>query len=331
MELQIGELFMLGFRGPQVPGWMRDFAGEFGLGGVILFDYDCIDRTFERNIFDPAQVKELCEEIHSLPSRPLIFIDQEGGRVRRLKEERGFVPLPSAREFGRLTAAQRLDVLRPSYAQMREVGIDVNLSPVVDLDINPNSPDVGSIQRSYSADPEVVEQCVSALADVARSVGLKLCLKHFPGTGGAKVNPHDHVMDLSDCLTDVQVAVFKTLLSQVPMVLCSHGVVNQWEKNTPVCLSNVAVSKLRNWAPEAYILTDDLQMQGLQKLMPTGDACVRAVRAGADLILIGNNLKDEQQDAAGFARGLLSACEKDPTLRAHAEASIRRTRKLKSV
>jgi beta-N-acetylhexosaminidase len=330
MELPTGELFMLGFRGPRIPPWMHRFAEELGLGGVILFDYDAIDKKYERNIFSRAQVKELCEEIHSLPSRPMIFIDQEGGKVRRLKEQYGFAPLPSARALGRLTAAERLRFVRESYAEMRDVGIDVNLSPVVDLDINPNSPDVGSVQRSYSAEPEVVEDCVSLLAEFARSVNLKLCLKHFPGTGGAKVNPHDHVMDLSDCLTDTQVNVFRRLLTSVPMVLFSHGIVDQWEKSTPVCLSTVAVSKVRAWKPNVYILTDDLQMQGVQKLMRTGEACQKALQAGADLIILSNNMKDEQQQVADYARDLRLACGKDSLLRAHAEASIERTKQLKA-
>ena len=322
---------MLGFRSPKVPQWLRDFARDFGLGGVLLFDYDCIDRKFERNIFSPTQLEELCREIHALDSRPLIFVDQEGGKVRRLKEERGFAPLPSARAFGRMNSEERLAALRPSYAEMRALGLDGVLAPVVDLDVNPDSPDVGSPGRSYSADAAVVEECAKTVAEVAGSVGLKLCLKHFPGTGGAKVNPHDHVMDLSDCVTDAQVRVFKTLLARVPMVLFSHGLVNQWEKSTPVCLSPVAVGKARDFAPEAHILTDDLQMQGLQKLMSTGEACRRAVRAGADLIIIGNNLRDEQGQASGFARGLLAACAEDPLMRRHAEASIRRMQRLKAV
>jgi beta-N-acetylhexosaminidase len=330
LELQIGELFMLGFRGRRIPQWVHNFAQEFGLGGVILFDYDFIDKKYERNIFNRAQVKQLCEEIHSLPSHPMIFIDQEGGKVRRLKEQYGFVPLPSAREFGRLTTSERLRFLRESYTQMHDVGIDVNLSPVVDLDINPDSPDVGSAERSYSAEPTVVEECVNLLVEVGGSVNLKLCLKHFPGTGGAKVNPHDHVMDLSDCLTNTQVNVFRTLLARVPMVLFSHGIVTQWEKGTPVCLSSSAVSKVRGWESNVYILTDDLQMQGIQQLMSTGEACQKAVRAGADLIIISNNMKDEQRQMPGFARDLRSACAKDTFMRAHAEASINRTRKLKA-
>jgi beta-N-acetylhexosaminidase len=329
MALPIGELFLLGFRGAQIPAWLRGFARDFGLGGVILFDYDCLDKKYERNIFDPAQVKALCAELHALPTHPLIFIDQEGGKVRRLKEERGYAPLPSARALGRMSAAERLAAVRPAYRELRALGLDVNLAPVVDLDINPDSPDIGSAQRSFSADPAIVEACAATLAEVARSVGLHLCLKHFPGTGGAKVNPHDHLMDLSDCLTEPQVAIFDRLIARIPMVLFSHGVVNQWERDTPVCLSSVAVAKLRAVAPQATILTDDLQMQGVQKLMSTGQACRRALRAGADFLLIGNNMLDEQEQAAGFARDLRELCETDAVMRIHAEESIDRIRGLK--
>src|SRR5215831_17105182 len=114
MELQIGELFMLGFRGPQIPGWMHDFAHEFGLGGVILFDYDCIDKQYERNIFNRPQVTQLCEQIHSLPSHPMTFIDQEGGKVRAVRfrsaTERSSVR--SANQFGTVTVSAR--VLHPN-------------------------------------------------------------------------------------------------------------------------------------------------------------------------------------------------------------------------
>src|SRR5262245_37046767 len=182
MALQIGELFMLGFRGPQMPAWMHDFAHESGLCGAIRFDYDCTDKKYERHTSNRPHATRLCEQIHSLPSHPMTFIDQEGGKVRRLKEQCGVVPLPSARQFGRLTNSDRIRFLRASYTQMREVGIDVNLSPVVDLDINPDSPDVGSTERSYSADPKVVEECVNLMVEVGCSVSLRLFLNHFPGT-----------------------------------------------------------------------------------------------------------------------------------------------------
>ena len=97
--MSIGELFILGFFGEAVPDWLRDFAARFGLGGVILFDYSVRARQHDKNIESPEQVRALCAEIARLPSAPLVFIDQEGGLVRRLKDTRGFAPLPSAKEF----------------------------------------------------------------------------------------------------------------------------------------------------------------------------------------------------------------------------------------
>ena len=98
----IGELFILGFFGKTVPAWLKEFAGRYGLGGVILFDYSCQTQKYDNNIDSPEQVQRLCAEIAALPSAPMVFIDQEGGLVRRLKESRGFAPLPSAKEFNHL-------------------------------------------------------------------------------------------------------------------------------------------------------------------------------------------------------------------------------------
>jgi beta-N-acetylhexosaminidase len=106
--MRVGELFILGFFGKVVPAWLREFAGRYGLGGVILFDYSCQTRQYDNNIDVPEQVRRLCGEISALPSQPMVFIDQEGGLVRRLKEGRGFRPLPSAKEFNALPPADRL-------------------------------------------------------------------------------------------------------------------------------------------------------------------------------------------------------------------------------
>src|SRR5688572_3075059 len=99
---KVGELFMLGFVGPTLPSWLRDFEARFGLGGVILFDYDYQAKTYENNVRSVEQVRELNAQIAALPSRPLVFVDQEGGKVRRLKDKLGFAPLPSQKELAKL-------------------------------------------------------------------------------------------------------------------------------------------------------------------------------------------------------------------------------------
>src|ERR1051325_1994872 len=113
--MQIGELFILGFHGKTVPDWLKAFAARFGLGGVILFDYSVRTRQYDNNIESPEQVRALCAEIAQLPSAPLVFIDQEGGLVRRLKEARGFAPLPSAKEFNHLAPDRKSTRLNSSH------------------------------------------------------------------------------------------------------------------------------------------------------------------------------------------------------------------------
>jgi beta-glucosidase-like glycosyl hydrolase len=90
--MSVGELFILGFFGKAIPTWLRQFAARYGLGGVILFDYSCQTRRYDNNIESPEQLRGLCQEISALPSGPMVFIDQEGGMVRRLKESSGFAP-----------------------------------------------------------------------------------------------------------------------------------------------------------------------------------------------------------------------------------------------
>src|SRR5437660_8496894 len=95
LPMSIGELFILGFFGKTIPAWLKEFAGRHSLGGVILFDYSCQTKEYDNNIDSPEQLRGLCAEISRLPSNPMVFIDQEGGLVRRLKDARGFKPLPS--------------------------------------------------------------------------------------------------------------------------------------------------------------------------------------------------------------------------------------------
>src|SRR4029450_1251575 len=100
------------------PVWLREFAARFGLGGVILFDYSVRTRQYDNNIDSPEQARALCAEIASLPSSPLVFIDQEGGLVRRLKDTRGFAPLPSAKDFNLLPLQEKRGILAPSLHEL---------------------------------------------------------------------------------------------------------------------------------------------------------------------------------------------------------------------
>ncbi|WP_426438788.1 glycoside hydrolase family 3 N-terminal domain-containing protein [Bradyrhizobium genosp. P] len=333
MPMSVGELFILGFYGKVIPPWLNDFAARFGLGGVILFDYSCQFRQYDNNIASPAQVQALCTEIAALPSNPMVFIDQEGGLVRRLKEGLGFAPLPSAKEFNLLATAEKRAILAASYGELRRLGIRYNFAPVIDVDYNADNPNIGRINRSYSADISAVEANVRLVDAAARQARIGLCLKHFPGIGGASVDSHLEFMDVSDSLRPEQEELFYTLAPQTygDAVLVSHAIVGPWDTRNPMTLSSAGISRLRRRLPETLLITDDMQMQGLQKALGTHAASLQAIGAGMDMICIGNNLFDQEQEMAAIA-GTLAARIADGSLdQAAVRQSIERARKRKAL
>jgi beta-N-acetylhexosaminidase len=301
--MQIGELFILGFFGKTVPVWLKEFAARYSLGGAILFDYSCRTQQYDNNVESPEQVQRLCAEIAALPSNPMVFIDQEGGLVRRLKESRGFAPLPSAKEFNHLAPDHKRAVLTASFAEMRRLGIHYDFAPVVDVDYNPENPNIGGVKRSFSADIAEVEANALLANEVARAQRIGLCLKHFPGIGGAVVDSHQEFMDISDAFIPEQEELFYSLAPKMfgDAVLVSHAIVRQWDKDRPMTLSAAGLGRLRKRLPDTLLITDDMQMQGLQKALGTREASLQSLKAGMDMLCIGNNLFDQEQEMAAIA------------------------------
>jgi beta-N-acetylhexosaminidase len=323
-----GELFVLGFRGTSIPDWVRSFEAEFSLGGVILFDVDVEQGDVVRNIEDPTQLRTLCAEIHQLPSRPLIFVDQEGGSVCRLKSERGFAPLPSAAHFNQLPEPARYALAQASYTEMAEIGIDFNLAPVVDLNTNPQNPAIGALGRSFSEDPEEVRRNLAILGNAAREAGLGLCLKHFPGLGGATSDTHDELTDITGRVSDGQLRLFTDCWAALPgrAILLSHGILRNWDRESPVSVSEAAVGGLRTSAEGALLITDDLQMRGMQLRYRTVEAALRAVRAGVDLLCIANNERAREGEGFEAAREIARRATTDPKLHENAARATERVR-----
>ena len=331
--MRIGELFILGFFGKTVPVWLKQFAARYGLGGAILFDYSCRTQQYDNNIESPEQVQRLCAEIAALPSGPMVFIDQEGGLVRRLKESRGFAPLPSAKEFNHLAPDRKRATLTASFAEMRQLGIHYDFAPVVDVDYNPENPNIGRIKRSFSADIAEVEANALLASEVARAQRIGLCLKHFPGIGGAVVDSHQEFMDISNALRDEQEELFYSLAPKIfgDAVLVSHAIVSQWDKDRPMTLSAAGIGRLRKRLPDTLLITDDMQMQGLQKALGTTEASLQSLIAGMDMLCIGNNLFDQEQEMAAIAECVEQSL-RDKTLSDSAiEKSVARVAKRKAL
>lgn len=292
----IGELFILGFHGKTIPDWLKKFAANYGLGGVILFDYYCQTKKYENNIYSPKQVKDLCAEIAKLPSKPMVFIDQEGGLVRRLKEGKGFKPLPSQQEINLLNESEKQKILSASFCELKDLGINFNFAPVIDINYNPQNPSIGAIKRSYSDNIEDVRNNTILAAEIARGAGICLCLKHYPGIGGADVDSHNDFMDISDSLYTEQEELFYELAPEIPgdAIIISHAIIKQWDADIPMTLSANSLCRIRDRLPHTLLISDDMQMQGLQKARGTKKAVSEALKAGLDMVCIGNNLLNEE-------------------------------------
>src|SRR5260221_319117 len=180
LRRHIGKLLVAGFDGLQVPVELRAIAREFGLGGVILF---------ARNIDEPGQVAELCYEAARLaPDLPLwVSVDQEGGRVARLKAP--FTEWPPMAALGRSGDVQLAERFARALAnELRAVGVTLDYTPVLDVLTNSRNPVIGD--RALAGKAEEVARFGAAIIRTLQIEGIAACGKHFPGHGDTSTDSH---------------------------------------------------------------------------------------------------------------------------------------------
>src|ERR1700704_1267056 len=171
LRRQIGQLLIAGFNGHQIPQELRSLAKEFGLGGVILF---------ARNVAEPEQIAELCFEASRLTADlpPWVSVDQEGGRVARLKAPfTEWPPMATLGRSGDTALAERF--AGALAAELKAVGITLDYAPVLDIHTNPKNPVIGD--RALSEKSEEVARLGAAIVMALQTEGVAACGKHFPG------------------------------------------------------------------------------------------------------------------------------------------------------
>lgn len=297
LDQKIGQMLNVGFRGTVLADSnhiVRDIR-KYHLGGVTLFDYDVPRDTALRNIESPGQLKTLVHELQSLDEMPLfIAIDQEGGKVARLKPGRGFPATVSAQYLGTI---DDIDSTR-HYAQitgqtLAELGININFAPVVDLNINPDNPVIGRLERSFSADPQTVIQHASAYINTLHKFDILTVLKHFPGHGSSKKDSHLGVVDVTETWTENELIPYRELIhsGQADMIMTAHIFNAKWDSTYPATLSKPVITNiLRNKLGfEGVVISDDLMMGAIRKEYGLKTAIKQALRAGVDILTFGNN------------------------------------------
>ncbi len=293
---KIGELMMVGFRGMTLDGsepiLEQVRAGQ--VGGVVLFDVDLATGS-SRNIASPEQLKSLVAELQAAaPSPLLVAVDQEGGRVSRLKERYGFPASLSQQELGE---GKSLELTRSQASQTAEIladaGINLNLAPVVDVNVNPASPVIGALGRSFSGDPAVVADHARAVIEAHREQGVLTAVKHFPGHGSAPGDTHLGFVDVTDTWSPAELEPYRTLVSKgnADLVMTAHVFNRRLDAEWPATLSPATVTGVlrTELGFQGVVVSDDLQMGAIADHYGLETAVHQALAAGVDILLFANN------------------------------------------
>lgn len=288
---------MVGFRGLKLERDNPILADirEGRVGGVVLFDYDVPSKSPIRNIESPKQVKALIKDLRRVAPGPLLVaVDQEGGRVARLKEKFGFPPSVSAKSLGALddAAATRKAALATAET-LAEAGFDLNFAPVVDLDVNPANPVIGGLERSFSADPDIVTRHAAEVVKAHRECGVLTCLKHFPGHGSSRADSHLGFVDLTETWSRKELEPYARLIGAglCDSVMTAHIFNAALDSDLPATLSaKVITGMLREGlAYGGPVISDDMQMKAISANYGFEDAIRKAIAAGVDILVFANN------------------------------------------
>jgi beta-N-acetylhexosaminidase len=289
-------MLLAGFRGLTVKDAAETVADirDRGLGGVLLFDYDTPTKTFGRNVSTPAQVRSLVAGLRAAASIPLLVaIDEEGGQVDRLKARHGFPATFSERALGaRDDAADTRQRANAIGQTLSGLGIDLDLAPVVDLDVNPTNPIIGALDRSFSADAEVVTRQGLAYLAGLHDAGVGGTLKHFPGHGSSTADTHLGWVDVTKTWSEAELAPFRAIIATgaADAVLVAHVFDADLDPTYPASLSSAVIGGMLrgDLGFDGVVITDDLQMGAIRSVYGYVTAVERAILAGADILTIAN-------------------------------------------
>jgi len=337
LDMKVGQMIMVGFRGLSVTDGQpiaRDIR-QRRIGGVILFDYDVPSRTYGRNIVSPGQLRALTASLQQRAGIPLfVAVDQEGGKISRLKEKNGFPPTLSQKRLGALDdlnkTARQAEVTSKTLAGL---GINLNFVPVVDLDLNPENPIIGKLERSFSRSPATVTRHALAVIDAHRRNGVLTAPKHFPGHGSAAGDTHEGFVDVTDRWTAVELEPFRSLIRQdkADMVMTAHVFNGKLDPVWPATLSRKTLTDLlrQEMGYTGVVISDDMQMRAIAARYGLETAIRQAILAGADILLFANNSVYEEDIAARVASTIRTLVEKGEIPRERIDASYGRIMKLK--
>ena len=286
LEQKIGQMIMVGIRGTHLNAdamaLTRSQITNGEIGGIIFFKH---------NIKNSRQFRIFVQSIKALTvEQPLLLaVDEEGGLVRRLRKSQGFEEFPSAAHVG---ASLSLDDTYALYSKMakqiHQAGLNVNLAPVVDVNINRISPAIGQLQRSFSRNPGDVFDYSEGFIRAHNDTGVLTTLKHYPGHGSSREDSHNGITDITSTWRSSEQVPFQRLIdsAKVDLIMAGHLMDKGVDSKYPASISksHIQVTLRDDMGFTGVVITDDLQMGAIIKRFELEEIIVAAINAGCDIL-----------------------------------------------
>lgn len=314
-ETRVGQLLMIGLLHPDLQDADQKQLDALHAGNVILFD---------RNMENPEQVQALNAELtrqikEKTGVKPFLALDQEGGAVLRMRAH--FPKVPSENAIGETGNPENAAKwAEKTGTELKKMGFTLNFAPVADLGLANN--------RSYGKNPENVAAFVEKAVTGYDRAGIFCALKHFPGIGKTRTDPHTDGEKVAISLQEMEqqdLKPFAALIKAHPsrmMVMVSNVTFPALDENFPACVSkNVMTDLLRQKLGfQGLIVSDDMEMGAMAKHYAFKDMGVMAIKAGADMVLVCHDYRHEKETCDG----LLAAYKTDPAFRALVDDRVKR-------
>ncbi|MEA3391790.1 MAG: glycoside hydrolase family 3 N-terminal domain-containing protein [Candidatus Marinimicrobia bacterium] len=289
LNQKIGQMVMAGFYpGSNFEDTLYYDIEHRNLGGVILMGY---------NLDGPTQIAELTNLLQASANTPLfIATDQEGGVVARLDETNGYAHTDRALTLGNINSEDTTRAQAGLMAQwLYEAGINTNLAPVADVNVNPNSPAIGYYGRSFSADPYVVANHCRWFYSEFKDRDIISALKHFPGHGSAIGDSHDGFTDITNTWSESELIPYTEMINSGynDMIMTGHLYNAQLDSIYPATLSQATLTGLLrdSLGFQGVIISDAMGMRAISNNYSFIESVVQAIRAGVDILLYTGNEK----------------------------------------
>ena len=288
LDVKIGQMLLIGFRGQTLTDESRiiNEIREQHIGSVVLFGH---------NVATPEQVRTMNQTLQAAAQIPLLIaMDQEGGQVIRLGQRFGITANYSAQALGYLNDLAATAAQAELFAKtLADLGINLNLAPVVDLNTNPSNPVIGALGRSYSADPAVVTAHSSCFLQAHHKHNIFGTLKHFPGHGSSRSDTHRGFVDVTETWQEVELEPYANLIQNgdCDVIMTAHIVNKKYDEKLPATLSHPIVTGIlrERLGYNGVVMSDDMQMRAISQYYDFGGAIQQAIEAGVDIISISNN------------------------------------------